>query len=700
MRFLTAILILLAALAGPAARAAHTAVNLILPAAAQSGGTVLVGVALKMEPGWHTYWKNPGEAGQATQIHWTLPAGISAGEIQWPLPEKLPPAEVTTYGYQNEAVLLVPLKIGADLPATPVNLSAKVSWLECKDSCVPASAEISGKLLIGSPAGKVVDAAAAKLLADWQKKVPATIADLSAVAWWEKTADDKTRTLVLNWPGKGPGDFYPSVANDNYQVDGATTAPAAPAGQIEIRKSVKKFSGDWPKALTGVFVSVAQAIEAPIKISDGPPVAAAVTAPPAPAQPLWRMLLFAFLGGLILNLMPCVLPVIALKILGFVSEAKSAPGHVRRLGVAYTIGVLASFAVLGGAVVAVKLAGHQAAWGMQFGNPIFLVSLVTLVTLVALNLFGVFEVTLGDGAMTVAGELSAKSGLSGAFFNGALATALATPCSAPILGSALAFAFTQPASTLVLIFLTVGLGLASPYLALSGQPAWLRFLPKPGAWMEKFKVAMGFPMLAAVLWLYNVAAATYGKNILWLGVFLVCVAAAAWTFGNFVQRGSKRQELALAVVLLLLTIGYGCALEKELDWRHPVIEANSGALKESADGIDWQPWSAVAVAQARAAGRMVLVDFTADWCLTCQVNKKTSLEIPSVREKLKALGAVTLLADYTHTPDVITTELARYHRAGVPLVLVYPQNPAAAPIVLPEVLTPGLVLNALDQAAN
>ena len=460
---------------------------------------------------------------------------------------------------------------------------------------------------------------------------------------------------------------------------------------------MKKFSGDWPDQVSGVFVSGATGVQISVPIGNTPPTTIVVKA----RQPLWQMLLFAFIGGLILNVMPCVLPVIALKILGFVNEAKSDPRHVRKLGLIYTLGVLASFAVLGGAVVAVKLAGHQAAWGMQFGNPVFLVALATLVTLVALNLFGVFEVTLTGGAMNVASDLSAKSGASGAFFNGALATALATPCSAPILGSALAFAFTQPAMTLMLVFLTVGLGLAAPYLVLSWHPAWLKFLPKPGAWMEKFKIAMGFPMLAAVLWLYGIASATYGKNVLWLGVFLLLVSAAAWTFGNFVQRGGERKGFAIAVVLILLATGYGCALERELNWRHPVIETSAtGAFRESADGIEWQSWSPEAVARARAAGKIVLVDFTADWCLTCQVNKKTSIEISSVREKLKSLNAVALLADYTHTPDEITAELARFHRAGVPLVLVYPRNPAANAIVLPEVLTPGIVLDALAQAGR
>jgi thiol:disulfide interchange protein DsbD len=252
---------------------------------------------------------------------------------------------------------------------------------------------------------------------------------------------------------------------------------------------------------------------------------------------------------------------------------------------------------------------------------------------------------------------------------------------------------------ILLVFLAVGTGLAAPYVLLSWNPAWLKFLPKPGAWMEKFKIAMGFPMLATALWLFNLAAGSYGKSVLWLGVFLVVVAFAAWIFGEFVQRGRTRKGRAMIISLGLLIGGYAYALECQLHWRAPMAASiATGSLKESAEGIDWQRWSPEAVAQARANGHPVLVDFTADWCLTCQVNKKTSIETPSVRAKLKVMNAVALLGDYTRFPDNITTELNRFSRAGVPLVLVYPKNPEAQPLVLPEILTPGIVLAALDRA--
>jgi thiol:disulfide interchange protein DsbD len=715
-------------LAAFTAHAAHTQTRLILSAdTAKPGDTILAGVDLKMEPGWHTYWKNPGAAGMATKIEWQLPPGVTAGDIQWPLPGKLPPAEVTTYGYADEVILLVPLKLAADLKPGPLDLKAKVSWLECKEACVPGSGDIEATLNIGNETKPSADAAA---IDAWKDKIPQTnsFPFVSFQAWWEKPSSDDLRPMIiegnqfddLDVIPIDKVDFFPD-ASEQFEVQ-ATTERIRDAVGFRLLKIVKKFFGDWPKEISGVVIvegnhqqwnfeiklpvsdkapadKTISAQTSPESSTGVPPVRAGET-PALPSQPLWRMLLYAFIGGLILNIMPCVLPVIALKILGFVGESRSDPRHVRKLGLVYAFGVLVSFLLLAAVVIGVKAAGHRAGWGMQFSSPIFVVCLTTLVTLVALNLFGVFEVTLGGRALDAAGGLASKPGAAGAFFNGVLATVLATPCTAPFLSIALGFAFAQKAPVILLMFLAVGVGLAAPYVVLSWNPAWLKFLPKPGAWMEKFKNAMGFPMLATAVWLFNLAAGSYGKSVLWLGVFLVVVAFAAWIFGEFVQRGRTRKGLALVIVLILLVGGYVFALENQLQWRQPMAAPDTtGSLKESNDGIAWQRWSSEAVAKARSEGRPVIVDFTADWCLTCQVNKKTSLEITSVRAKLKEINAVALLGDYTHFPDVITAELNRFNRAGVPLVMVYPKNPEAQPIVLPEILTPGIVLDALDRAA-
>ena len=696
-------------LAGLSAQAAHTQARLILDAdAARPGETVLAGVHLRMDPRWHTYWRNPGASGMATKVTWQLPAGITPGAVLWPVAEKLPDDDLTTYIYTNEVVLLVPLKLAADLRPGPLDLKASVSWLECDVQCVPGSAEVQATLRVGNETKSSNDA---DLLHAWQTKVPKSSATLSAHAWWESAATGRSRYVRLEWTSPAAAseaDFFPDASED-FEVQPATERVPAEPGKIRLRKEVKKLAGDWPRQISGVLIQqsgparLAYEVNLPIESSTTAAAAntGSVSATGLVAPSLWKMLLYAFLGGLILNVMPCVLPVIALKVLGFVGQAKDDPRQVRKLGLIYALGVLLSFLLLAGLVIGVKAAGHKAGWGMQFGNPQFLVLLTALVTLVALNLFGLFEINPGAQVMDAAGTLASKHGAAGAFFNGVLATILATPCTAPFLGAALGFAFTQAAGVIVLMFVVVALGLASPYVVLSWQPAWLKFLPKPGAWMERFKVAMGFPMLATAVWLFSLIPLHYGKRALWLGLFLVILALAAWVYGEFFQRGRAHRGLGLAAALLLLIGGYLYALEGQLRWRSPVPDTSlAGSLNEGPDGIAWQRWSPAAVTQARAQGRPVFVDFTADWCLTCQVNKRIAIDVSSVRAKLKETNATALLGDYTRLPDDITTELNRYGRAGVPLVLVYPKNPNEPPQVLPEALTPGIVLAALDRAAR
>lgn len=677
------------------ARAAHTQVTLILSAdSARPGDTVMAGVHLKMEPGWHTYWKNSGEAGMPTKIEWQLPPGVTNGDVQWPLPQKLPPADVTTYGYEDEVVLLVPLKLAANLKPGPLDLKAKVSWLECKEQCIPGSGDVEAKLNIGDATKSSSDAALINL---WQSKTPQSNNLFSFQAHWEKSLAADTRTMIIEGNQTAADiipiesvDFFPD-SSDAFEVQGQTEKVDSKNG-FALRKTVKKFSGDWPSKISGVIViegnkqrwgfemnvPIGSAAAAPAAVSTSQ--AGGVSSSP---KALWKMLLYGFVGGLILNIMPCVLPVIALKILGFVGEARNNPGRIRMLGLVYTLGVLVSFLVLASIVIGVRSAGHRAGWGMQFSDPHFVAALTILVLLVALNLFGVFEVTLSGRAMDVAGGLASKHGFGGAFFNGVLATILATPCTAPFLSIALGFAFAQTAAIILLIFLSIGIGLALPYLVLSFQPSWLKWLPKPGVWMEKFKMFMGFPMLATAIWLFTLVSGGVDKSMaLWFGLFLVVLACGAWIWGEFVQRGRGRRVLA-AVASIALVGGFGAY-----------------AFTRGADQIQWQPWSTAAVAKAQSEGHPVLVDFTADWCLTCQVNKRVAIEVPSVRSKLKQTGSVTLIGDYTRQPDDITAELSHYSRAGVPLVLVFPGKADAAPEVLPEVLTPGIVMAALEQAAK
>lgn len=705
-------LALLFLISASALAATKTETRLVLSSdTARAGETVLAGIHLKMATGWHTYWRYGGDSGAPTKIAWTLPPGVTAGDIQWPVPEKYVAEGLTTYVYHDEVVLLVPLKLAPDLKPGAIELKSDVRWLECEKLCVPGSAELTASLNIGADTKRSADAA---LIEKFRGRLPLAGESLGAKAAWEKAANGDARSLIIEWSASGAiasADFYP-YGDADFDVAAATETVSTANGLVRLRKEVKKSSATWPSRIVGVAIQQADAKSAPLayevalavgeKASASAPSAtgtgASLTEKP---KTLLEYLLFAFIGGLILNLMPCVLPVIALKVLGFVQQSKDDAATVRKHGLVYMAGVIVSFLVLAGIVIGVQQAGKLAGWGMQFGDPRFVVVMTVLVTLVALNLFGLFEVILGGGATTTAMELSTKKGSAGAFFNGVFATVLATPCTAPFLGAALGFAFRQPAGVIVLIFVTIALGLAAPYVALSWNPAWMKFLPKPGAWMEKFKIAMGFPMLATAMWLgFDVGAAHFGKKIFWLGIFLVILAVVAWVWGEFVQRGRKRKGISMVIALALLVGGYVWVLEKQLHWRSPAKQSGAGEIEHEAGGIAWQAWSAEAVAKARAEGRVVFVDFTADWCVTCQANKKTSIEIASVRAKLKELNAVALLGDYTLVPEAMTRELNQYGRAGVPLVLVYSKDASQPAMVLPELLTPGIVLEALDKAGK
>jgi thiol:disulfide interchange protein DsbD len=643
-----------------------------------------------------------------TTIDWKLPPGVSAGAPNWPIPEKLPDKELTTYIYKDEVVALVPLKLGPNLAAGELRIMATVSWLECDVQCIPGSAKVQASVKVGTNTKPSPDAAMIEL---WQKKLPKSDATIAAHGWWEGPSNADQRTMLIEWNSQSPAteaDLFPD-ANDNFEVQpGVEQLPTDP-GKLKIKKTVKKLAADWPIHISGLLVEGSGASRIAYQANLEPGGSRGTTGPSSSsagadfsATPaLWKMLIYAFVGGLILNVMPCVLPVIALKILGFVGQAKDNPARARFLGLVYAAGVLASFLALAVLVLGIKAAGHKAGWGIQFSSPYFLVAMTTLVTLIALNLFGVFEVNLGGRTMDAAASLSSRHGTAGAFFNGLLATVLATSCTAPFLGAAVGFAFApnQTATSTLLIFLSVGLGLAFPYVLLTWQPGWLKFLPKPGLWMERFKIAMGFPMLAAAVWLFSLVTVYYAERSWWLAVFLVMVALAAWIYGEFIQRHRARPGLALVAIILVLLTGYAYALEEHLRWREPVTEDSPAApTGREPGGVSWQRWSVAAVEQARLQHRAVLVDFTAKWCLTCNTVVKPALESSSVRQKLQQLNAVALLGDYTRRPEDITEELGKHGRAGVPLVLVYPSDPAKPPIVLPEAFTPGMVVSALEQA--
>lgn len=661
---------------------------------AQPGQTVWAGLEMKIPPKWHTYWRNPGDSGIATSIKWTLPNIVKAGDIQWPVPRKFVESQgeitLTTYIYEDTAVLLVPLEIAKDAPTGPVEIHGKVSWQECEQLCVQGHLELSASLTIGNSTKPSADAAE---IDQWRQKLPKRTG-ANATAYWQSAGTGDDRPVAIEWKTDDVhADFFP-YKESGFDLGGKTEVHAIGTQErtqaIQLIKTVTKSEGDWPKSLTGVLVDEkGTGIEVTLPIATAPVAVAASNE----SASLITMLFFAFLGGLILNIMPCVLPVIALKVLSFVNQAKETPTRVRNLGIVYGIGVLVSFLVLALIAVGVQRAGGIADWGTAFRNPIFRVVITTLITLVALNLFGLFEVTLSGRALGAASELTAKHGYAGAFFNGVLATVLATPCTAPFLGAALAFAFAQPPAIVILVFLFAGIGLALPFVIICIDPRLLKFLPKPGAWMEHFKVAMGFPMLATAMWLFWLTATRMGKaGVLWFGLFLILLAFATWIWGQFVQRSHKRRGIAMAAALIVLALGYFYILEAKLSWRSPTMVAK--------EHLQWKTWSPEAVEKSRREGHPVLIDFTADTCLNCHFNKLTSIEVAPTEKKLKEINAETFIADFTDEDPTIAKELKRYGRPGVPLVLVFPADVSKPAIVLPPILTRSIVLDALDKAAG
>jgi thiol:disulfide interchange protein DsbD len=696
------VLFLTLSLAASASAGVKTQIRLLLSAeSARPGDTIWAGVQLDMPAGWHTYWTNGGDAGQATTLQWTLPAGVKAGEMNWPLPAKqvetAGDTSLVTYVYTNRVIFPVRLTVDKTVAPGPLQITVTAKWMECADICVFGGGEATATLNIGD---SIKPSAAASTIDEWRNKVPQPDTASAATAYWETLPlKDNSRSLVIAWRTNGsPVDFLP-YASTNFDIDGKTAILVADFVQpaTAIRKIVKKNGDDWPNEIDGVLVGKigtpeAFGIEEHLKIQASAPAGAA---PPStttkPAGALMPMLFLAFLGGLILNIMPCVLPVIALKVLGFVNQSKEEPRRVRRLGGVYGLGVLTSFLVLAGLAIGAQRAGGVANWGDAFRNSQFQIIITTLMMLIALNLFGVFEITLSGKALGAASELSGRSGFSGAFMNGVLATILATPCTAPFLGVALAFAFSQPPIVIIAVFLAAGAGLAFPFVAICWNPTLLKLLPKPGAWMEKFKNAMGFPMLATAVWLMWVSSSREDDE-LWLGLFLVVLALAAWIWGTFVQRGTRGRAVAIVICLLVVGTDYGAILEGQLQWRSPPESKSAG--------IDWKTWSADAVEEARKAGHPVLVDFTAKSCLTCKLNLASSIDIDRTRAELKKINAVALKADYTLEDPVIGRELHKFGTSGVPLVLVYSPDVSKDPQVLPTFLTPTIVNEALDKAAK
>jgi len=720
---------------------------------AKPGQTVMAGVRFKIPAGWHIYYKDPGGPGLPPEFTWVLPEGVEVGEVLWPTHEVFEFGGEKFNGYHDEVMLLVPLKLAESRAPGPLDLRVNVAWQECKDICVQGESSLVVKLVV---AGETLPSASAAEIAAWQKKVPEAKKPEEATKASGKAGEEKKSEIVgaktkvklvlssvqarqgdvvlagvhFNIPPKwhifwkNPGDlgeppkiqwrlpngvsagdvqwpkhelyeqmgYRQNVYHDEVMlIVPLTLSPDLQTGELQLDAEVAwqecEISCVQGKANISASLLVAAENESSDAASQIKEWQAKVPASGNEFNAIdWNqlggMLLLAFAGGLILNLMPCVLPVIALKVMGFVNQRKEEPGHARRLGIIYGLGVIFSFLIMAGLLLGVRAGAGGETWGMQMQNKWFLLFLTVLMTLVALNLFGVFEITLGGSAMTKADSAARKEGALGAFANGMLMVALATPCLAPMLGTAIGFALTQPAAVVALVFATVAVGLALPYVVLSFKPGWLRFLPQPGAWMESFKNAMGFPMLAAAIWLSTLAAGKLGEaGGLRVGFLMVLVAVAAWIFGQFIQRGTSRRGMAGFFALAASGTAAACLFVFQ-------------------DKLDWKEWSVDAVAKARAAGHPVLIDFTADWCLTCKLNKRSSIEVDSVRKKIESTGTVVFKGDFTDKNPSMAAFIKEHGRPGVPLVLVYSPGKKTEPQILPELLTPGLVLAALESAKS
>lgn len=687
----------------------HVAAELISSVDRIAPGTTFdVGLRLIHDDKWHTYWRNPGDSGLPTTIAWDLPEGITASDIHWPAPEQLITMGLVSYGYSHTVVLPVTLTVAQDFAADgPVKLAASVEWLMCADVCIPGGVDIALDLPVGespqtTPGANAITAARATV----PKPLP---------GGWTAEAHklDQELWLTLTAP-EGALDADP----DTYFYDnGTVVAPGAQqtvsggGTQIRLKLAISDYA-EQTERLAGALVTpetwvagkTLPSLAVDIPIADGPPASLAVGMVNADAAEtsgsgfVILILVGAFVGGFILNLMPCVFPIIGIKILSFVNQAGEDRAKVIKHSLTFTAGVLISFWILAAILIALKAGGSQVGWGFQLQNPAFIFVLTAILLVMGLSLSGVFE--FGGSAIGVGSKLMSAGGLTGSFFSGVLSTVVATPCAGPILGVVLGTALGANISAFqsILIFTAMALGLALPYLILSIEPSLVKKLPRPGPWMEKFKQAMAFLIYATVAYLIwtiepQLDDGGYNMAFLWALFGLVLIAVATWVIGNFATGAASRQgrRIAFAAAGGLALAGIALGFPGG-------ILPGSGDT-DSGPKIVWEDWTPETQERHLAAGNPVYIDFTARWCTTCIVNKQVALSGSNVAEAFADKNIVALRADWTNKNDTIREELAKYDRAAVPLnVLLIPGNPE--PEILPEILTPGIVLERVERVPD
>ena len=689
------------ALAGPV-NTGHIEAQLVAQdAAAVPGATIYVALRQKIAPGWHTYWRNPGDAGAATTLAWTLPAGWTAGEIVWPTPERTRVGPLLDYAYKGEVLLPVPITVPASAtPGSTVTLKAAAAFLVCEEICIPEDAVLTLDMPIvaGVPGPDPQwGAAVARTLADAPKA-----AGLKAVF---KLDGAVLKLAVTGAPLQGAdmaGAYFYPYSGKVLDHAAEQTIERGPEGlTLGLKPGYDFASGTAPTELAGVLALNGQAYEVTATAGEPPAGALGLGPPPAAARPadatgLLTALVFAFLGGLILNLMPCVFPVLSMKAASLAGHAHD-PGKTRLQGLAFLVGVVATFLALAGLLIAVRAGGAAVGWGFQLQSPVVVASLALVMLLVALNMSGVFE--FGTSVQGVGGSVSARGGVTGAFFTGALAVVVAAPCTAPFMAGALGFALTQPPVISLAVFLALALGFAAPFVILAFAPALLAKLPRPGAWMDTLKKGLAFPMYGTAAWLVWVFSQQAGPialgQVFAAGVLL---AFAAWLYGHAQTRRVVGKPSLVPLVLSLLALAGAIALTALTAQATPPASVAAQAAP-TGPGLASEPWSPERVAALQAEGRPVMVDFTAAWCVTCQVNEKVALSGAGVAQAFKDRNAVLLKADWTNRDATIAAALAEHGRAGVPLYLVYPAR-GGAPVILPQLLTEGMVIEAIEKAAS
>ena len=693
--------------AGPAAAkpvdSGHVLLELAPGQATATPGEVMqVALSQTIDKGWHTYWRNPGDSGEPTQIKWTLPAGWSAGNISWPTPQRLPVGPLMNYGYSGSVLLPVAITVPASArPGQTVRIDAEVQLLVCEQVCIPESAKLS----LDMP----VAAGQAEPHPTWGAPVARTLRALPRsaaldAAFARTGAGVKLAIAGAPLAGAAAADAY-FFPFDGTVIDHAKpqVIERGPSGlTLSLTPGYAFQAPKPPRTLAGVLVVDGRSYEIEARPGPAPSGAAGLGPPVSRAGPggssgglgLTIALALAFAGGVVLNLMPCVFPVLSMKAASLAGHAHDARA-ARAQGLAFTAGVVATFLALAGLLIAAKAAGAAVGWGFQLQSPPVVAGLAVLMLLIALNLSGVFEI--GQSLQRV-GAGASSQGLAGAALTGVLAVVIASPCTAPFMAAALGYALVQPPAVSLLVFAALALGFAAPFLALSLSPALLARLPRPGAWMDSLRKLLAFPMYAAAAWLAWVLAVQAGTTALALLMAgAVLAGLAAWLFGRW-QGGhaeGRRSPLTAAAAALSVVLAAGLAIAGAGTTAPDAADSSETSVALASD-----TFSPERLAALRAEGRPVFVNFTAAWCVTCQVNERVALSRASVADAFERTGAAYLKADWTRRDAVIARTLAEHGRAGVPLYLVYGRNPAAAPKVLPQLLTDGAVVAALEDAGR